>query len=111
MGETIGDGRQSGLKTGLSPGTFFCLLMENQKVAKLPDTELVRFLLLEFPSSTTNFEKYLEQYRNKFNRGEWSCQSSPPQIPAIRYDHAGKPKPKRRGPRARLPTEDPKCRE
>jgi len=101
-----GDGRRYGITTGLSRGQFVVTLFKNQMNAKLTDEELVGVIRREFPEVDANYKRNISMYRNRFNRGEYPCQVSAPEIPTPEFNEDGKVVTKRRGPPPRFAWEE-----
>ena len=102
-----GDGRNTGIKTGLNKGQFQQALFDDQYKNKLTDPEISKALEKEFPESGEGLSlRYICIIRNRYNRGEIPGGSHmPPEVPVPRFGQDRKPLLINRGKSPRQPWE------
>jgi len=81
-----------GITTGLTFGQFIVRLFDDQVNKHRDDYRLIRKIKAEFPlKADVEYERYMNMYRNIYNRGEWPCQQGQvPANPIAKYDENGK---------------------
>lgn len=104
-----GDGNRYGKTTGLSRGQFIVAIFDRQFQEKRSDEDIVEIIRAEFPCSDADYPRYIRMYRNKYNRGEFPCQATPPLVPIPRFEK-NKPAPQKSGPSPRYSWEEPESR-
>ena len=105
-----GDGDRYGLYTGNTRSQFIVALFDAQIANRLTDEQLVAEIDQEFPKSNTPYTERISGYRNRYNRGDWSSQTSPPGIMIMEFNDKGEPIDTKPGPSPRMPWEEPERR-
>lgn len=93
-----------GVTTRLTLGQYICQIFDDQINKHRCDDKIAKMLRKEFPlKADVEYERYLNMYRNLYNRGEWPCQQSQkPANPIVKYDEGGKVVKAKSGPSPRM---------